>query len=156
MFAHYCCDDNHFETMWASPLNPQVLEQGADEWLGACGIEKKSDQWHALLVYSSESIELYRPTILEAGWYAFHFPSPPDLPIDQGGIALDSTNLYDFSNSFPWEFIHRRIELSSAKLHKISVTTSASECCEKLRRRHHGRLVNAFGAETMSWMSNPI
>ena len=77
-------------------------------WQQAVGVESKAPSWLAIVKYSlkdrkvlgsgkssgndrgidGREASLFRPTQLEAGWYARHFPSPPQTELDQGGICM--------------------------------------------------------------------
>jgi hypothetical protein len=36
----------------------------------------------------ARQIRLFRPTQLNAGWYAHHFPSPPQATVEMGGHTM--------------------------------------------------------------------
>ena len=76
---------------WQS-LVPYLRGSGPLGWLQAVGVPIEEARWVAALRYrvstSKRTIRLFRPTQLDIGWYAHHFPSPPTTVLDQGGHAM--------------------------------------------------------------------
>ena len=83
-----------------------------DRWWEAVGVHKaRSPRWVIPLMYTVfEAGTLVRPTILDIGFYAHHFPSPPDAPRRLGGCCMDLRTSPKTSR-LVHEFVHQEIEL---------------------------------------------
>jgi hypothetical protein len=65
------------------------LERTApDTWNAAVGVYRDRPTVQLVLRYSARGIRLVRPTVLDIGRYAYHFPSPPSLDKAHGGFAM--------------------------------------------------------------------
>lgn len=83
-----------------------------------------------ILSYSSSELRhLLRPSQIDAGWFAFHFPTPPSRPIDQGGLTMRAGALGPRSavadDSLVSEFVHRHAATYLATDLAIHPDTSA-------------------------------
>jgi hypothetical protein len=76
---------------WGS-LRPFLDPGSPRRWLQAVGVPRDGGVWLAILCYplkdKKREIKLFRPTQLDAGWYAHHFPSPPDAVLSLGGHTM--------------------------------------------------------------------
>lgn len=68
-----------------------VRSADADRWSEIVGVHRgHPGNWVIPLQYKVvECGTLVRPTMLDAGCYAYHFPSPPAAPIRDGGCCMD-------------------------------------------------------------------
>ena len=70
---------------YLDPHNPSL-------WLQAVGVPREDPVWLVVLCYPMKNrarqIRLFRPTQLNAGWYAHHFPSPPQATVEMGGHTM--------------------------------------------------------------------
>jgi hypothetical protein len=76
---------------WTS-LRPFLDPDRPERWLQAVGVPCDYPAWLAVFRYpvgrSRRRIDLFRPTQLDAGWYAHHFPSPPQAAKELGGHTM--------------------------------------------------------------------
>ena len=76
---------------WQS-LEPYLKGSSPIGWFQAVGVPIEEPRWVAAFRYRvstpERTIPLFRPTQLDVGWYAHHFPSPPVAALDQGGHAM--------------------------------------------------------------------
>jgi hypothetical protein len=126
------------------------------------GMPRPSGQrWLVLLCYTVEEAgNLVRPTQLDAGWCAHHFPSPPQAKLRKGGHPMDLHEAEQIHKPLS-EFIHQQIE------HKITHWTAAGEMLEqtsgptmdRLREQrimHHRRLIREYKEGVARWMPTSI
>lgn len=87
-----------------------VKNSRPERWSEFVGVTRlTAEQWLVVLRYrAAETGTLVRPTQLDAGWYAYHFPSPPPWPVHQGGIVVD---LEGAAAGLTPEYIHAQIDL---------------------------------------------
>jgi len=66
------------------------IDATPESWLEAVGVPRATyPRWILVLRYTAdEAQQLVRPTQLEAGWFGYHFPSPPAGSADAGGHAM--------------------------------------------------------------------
>jgi hypothetical protein len=98
------------------------IHQGAGNprsWLEVTGIPKEtSGRWIILLVYPVAAVPiLARPTILDAGWSACYFPTPPGGLLSSGGHPMDLGKNYRTDGPIS-EFIHPQIDFDLTFWHK--------------------------------------
>jgi hypothetical protein len=73
---------------WES-LKPFLDPNHPQRWLQAVGVPKDIAVWLAVVCYPATRVErIFRPTQLDAGWYAHHFPSPPQAATAAGGHTM--------------------------------------------------------------------
>ncbi len=84
----------------------------ARSWLEVTGIPRETGgRWLILLVYPVSAVRvLARPTILDADWTGYHFPSPPCATMEVGGHPMDLGTNYSIGRPIS-EFIHTQIDL---------------------------------------------
>lgn len=120
---------------------------------------KRSPRWVMPLRYKvREAGTIARPTQLDADWYAYHFPSPPQTPLAMGGHPMDLGSP-KAAQLLP-EYIHKQIGhkidhwIDSGK--KIGKTTQAVTAnLADMRRAHHELLVSRHGPDVLGWMPDP-
>jgi hypothetical protein len=114
-----------------------------------------------LLSYTvAEAGTLARPTILDADWYAYHFPSPPQAPLAIGGHPTDLRIAPRANYPLP-EYIHKQIPHTLAHWTdvggKIGRTSSPDPTSLADQRRAHLELLaKIYGPDVLGWMSSPI
>jgi hypothetical protein len=147
-------------TMWTDL--GEYLSQAPDRWAEVLGIPNDTGLplWLIVLRYTvREAGTLCRPCQLDGGWFAYHFPSPPDSPVTQGGHPMD------LGDSAPEavllrEYIHQQIPHSLAhwsaarQLYNRRSGNSGTPLV-RLRQAHHHRLAHQYGRnKIMGWMPN--
>jgi len=164
-----------FQPAWATLWDHFLLYASLtpEHWLEALGITWEARDpgnpeplWVVVLKYSvGEAGTLVRPTQLDAGWNAAHFPTPKELPAkngerpmelpaDRGGHPVDYGP--DVPGDFiPAEFIHAEITHSPDHFHRIGRIEDAQPGGLATRRRvHHLRLRKFYVKEfdMFDWM----
>lgn len=152
-----------FQPTWATTLDAfsPHISSGADRWLQAVGVSPTEENWIIILCYTvREAGTLVRPTQLDAGWYAHHFPSPPSANLTTGGHPMDLRVKPKPTTLLP-EYIHKHIP------HPVEHWTSvgplfdrtsklSSEDLVKQRRCHYELLLRTYGPVVQSWMNTWI
>jgi hypothetical protein len=156
-------DEEPYQPAWATTWTAfEPHESGGPErWLQVLGVANPPPRWVMLLSYTvAEAGTLVRPTILDADWYAYHFPSPPQASLALGGHPMDLRIAPGASYPLP-EYIHKQI--SHTLVHwtdlggKIGRTSSPNPTSlADQRRAHLDLLVNSYGPNVLSWMSSPL
>jgi hypothetical protein len=137
------------------------IDATPESWLEAVGVYKETyPRWILVLRYTAgEARPLVRPTQLEAGWYGFHFPSPPAGSAEAGGHAM-SLRERDGNLRLPLlpEFLHARVRFGlshwKAAGRMCDVTTRVVGPMDRLAARraaHYGDLAAAYGQED-AWL----
>jgi hypothetical protein len=148
-----------WSTTWAA-FEP-YQDETASRWLQLLGVVSRPSRWVILLGYTvAEAGTLARPTILDADWNGYNFPSPPQAPLAVGGHPMDLRITPRTTELFP-EYIHKQIAHSLAHWKdlggKIKRTGSPDlTSLEDQRRVHFELLVKIYGPDVLSWMSSPI
>jgi len=125
------------------------------------GVATPPPRWLILLRYTvAEAGTLARPTILDADWYAYHFPSPPQTSLAVGGHPMDLRVTPRATHLLP-EYIHKKIphklEHWTDLGGKIARTNSPdSTGLVDQRMAHFELLVNTYGQDVLKWMNSPI
>lgn len=152
--------DEPFNPTWAVLWDDlaAVLDEQPERWLEVLGIAKpEPGRWLIVLRYTVREVgTLVRPTLLDAGWSAFHFPSPPQVPLGSGGHPM---NLGDHGKAvgLPREYVHSQIPYRIAHWlagsQKIGRTERAVTCrLMRQRRQHYQKLVNLYGSKIRAWI----
>ena len=138
------------------------FNKSADRWLELLGVATpQRATWVILVLYHVwEAQRLFRPTVLESGWYAQHFPSPPNgtSPTKDGGFTMD---LGAASTELLREFVHSPVALQARHWrdtgqHCRQASGGTKELTAQ-RSAHYRLLIDEFGeTEIMNWMSQPI
>jgi hypothetical protein len=152
-------------TTWAAFASHQ--RHGPERWLQILGIAASPPRWIIILRYTvGEAGTLARPTMLDAGWYANHFPSPPPLltSLSSGGHPMDLRIIPRANHLLP-EFIHKQIRHSlkhwtdagSNMSDRIGRTLARNrELLSNQRICHHELLASVYGAGVYTWMDKPV
>ena len=154
-----------FEPCWVTTWD--VLEAVADEpasrWAEVVGVPAAPGDWLILLRYRVREVgTLVRPTQLDSGWNAIHFPSPPTTPLAGGGHPMD-LGIKGCPAALRPEFIHQHIEHPPAHWETAGSRTDRVPDNEVLaerdiifqRRRHWTLLRDRDGAPIPAWMPEP-
>ena len=149
---------------WIS-LQPFLDPDKPERWLQAVGVPKDQRVWVAVLRYpvknEQREIKLYRPTQLDAGWYAHHFPSPPQSPLTGGGLTMflqQPDQGRGDTRPLVSEFLHTEIDFSIHDWHAAGgllgcTRGPVSGDLEEQRRGHWLVLQSSFGPEQiLQWM----
>jgi hypothetical protein len=150
---------------WAAPWHKFFarIDYTPESWLQAVGIPRATPaRWILVLRYTaSEARPLVRPTQLEAGWFGYHYPSPPGDSAGPGGHAMSlRERMADQRLELLPEYIHARIPfllshwIAAGRL--CGVTTSTVGPVDRLmacRTAHHEDLVAEYGlGNIQGWM----
>jgi hypothetical protein len=148
-------------TFW-SHLEPYLgLPPKPDRWLGLLGLDTPAQpHWVIVLRYTAaEAGTLVRPTMLEAGWCALHFPSPPKASLPEGGYCMDlgspppGAALVNEYIHQPIEYFIRHWEAAGSKCERTSEATHWD--LAEQRRKHHQRLSGRYN-DVERWMPFPV
>jgi hypothetical protein len=151
---------------WAARWDRFVgrIDDTPESWLEAAGIPRATyPRWILVLRYTAdEAQQLVRPTQLEAGWFGYHFPSPPAGSADAGGhaMSLAERDGNPRLRLLP-EFVHARVRF------RWQHWKAAGRMCEVTRRvvgpmdrlaanraDHYEDLVAEYGSEVISeWLA---
>jgi hypothetical protein len=162
----------------ASPWHPiwaagwreleQVMDPAKPEsWLESVGLVCPNEsQWILVLRYhAGDARKLYRPTQLEAGGYAWHFPSPIcEAPPLRGGhpMNLGSARTPGGSRGLLSEFVHAEIRFTPEHwVNAGSLLEPTSEVTPgflmEQRRIHYLQLCEEYTRDAVSaWMPDPV
>jgi hypothetical protein len=162
-----------FQPIWATrweKFRERTADAGPAAWLEATGLGREDPRrWLIVLVYPVEEVQwLARPTQLDAGWYQYHFPSPPCLGADQGGHPMDLRTEPCPEHLLP-EFIHEQFEYDikhwddserPGPNRLVGCTAGPTVDALELQRRNHHRLLITsypdFVGEIEDWMPRPF
>lgn len=126
-------------------------------WLDAVGLPPTPQPQHlVLLVYPARRAgTLCRPTQFEAGWFAFHFPSPPCAEVNDGGFTLLMDERSP-SRRLISEYIHAQIDWDESDVLAFGKTGQrAGANLQVLRANHFSRLQERFQTGLEGWMHDP-
>jgi hypothetical protein len=140
------------------------IDNIAESWFETVGIPCNTDPppWLLILQYPSElPLQIFRPTQLEAGAFAYHFPSPDCIPPDTGGLCMHLGDSVSQSGILVPEFIHNECDFKldhwrdgGERLGRASATLSRSVM--RFRARHHALLCEKYTEEAIrAWMKDP-
>jgi hypothetical protein len=150
--------EGHYHPSWVTyweDFRPH-LNEGASRWARVVGVDIEAGHWVLVLRYPVRRAgTVARPTQLDAGWHANHFPSPPMVAPAVGGFAMDLHAV--FARRLVPEFIHDQVD------HELEDWTSAGRrlertkpepgcTLEEARERHHILLTSAYGSTVSNWM----
>jgi len=156
--------------VWAASWDEfaQLMDPASPEsWLETVGLQSPPEaQWLLVLRYrAGDAKQLHRPTQLEAGGYAFHFPSPKCArPPLRGGHPMNLANARPpgRASKLISEFVHAEIgfdlEHWVAAGELLASTTSATPgVLMDHRRIHYLQLCEEYKrARVRRWMRDPI
>lgn len=155
--------------VWAAGWDEfeQAIDPGRPEsWMEAVGLQSPGEpQWLLVLRYRvAEARKLYRPTQLEAGSYAWHFPSPQcSWPPLRGGhpINLGNARTAVRNHRLLSEFVHAEIEFKPEHWERAGSLLSPTNgptpgILMEHRRIHYFQLCEAYRRdEVRQWMPDP-
>jgi hypothetical protein len=132
-------------------------------WLESVGLQCSSGpEWLLLLRYPSDQAGLlYRPTQLEAGSLAFHFPSPDCAELDRGGHPVHFGRHASPDRGLISEFVHAEFDFSVD--HWIAggsllerAAPNSYRALASYRKGHHDLLCSQYGEKNVTaWMRYP-
>jgi hypothetical protein len=147
-------------TSW-SAFEPHV-NQPPERWLELLGMNRPfAPIWVIMLAYPARiAAPVVRPTQLDAGWYAYHFPSPPQAPLAVGGHPMDLQYTPATTALMP-EYIHKQID------HTLEHWENANRLCgrttrptidalDRQRKAHFALLASVYGKDVCAWMPRCI
>ena len=141
----------------------QYVHHGLSMWMKMLGMRdsvSRHPRYPLVLVYRADSVgTLVRPTQLEAGFDAFHFPSPPSAPPTAGGYTMDWSAMPGYREPLR-EFLHQRKPdrdnaadwILGGRLSGPTTPGGAPLKLNETRRRHYGRLKSIHGPLPGGWM----
>jgi hypothetical protein len=156
-----------FHPTWATYWNhfESYLSSGPVRWASALGFPngKRCGRWVMVLKYSrAEAGRLVRPTILDAGFNQYHFPSPPQAPLERGGHPMD-LQLNPLPTDLLPEFIHQQIPhtvehwvAAGRLLGRIPEWYPRRGWLKKWRGNHHDLLIRSYGPGVRAWMNRYV
>jgi hypothetical protein len=151
---------------WDS-LKPLLIPNKPLSWLQAVGVPRDSPVWLAVLCYPLKNalreITTYRPTQLDAGWYAHHFPSPPQAPLEKGGhtMFLNADDGREVAPPPVSEYVHEQVDFDiedwTAGGSLVDFTGGPTKgALDRQRGRHLTLLETVYGKEVSVWMPNCV
>ena len=164
---HYRREDPLLRCTWAADWNTLKTfldKENPQRWLRAVGVSIEQPAWIAVFRYSvaelnRRGIRLFRPTQLDAGWNANHFPSPPQAELKTGGHTMflgvdhDGPNGYGLVN----EYLHAHLDFSIRHWDAAGglVAEAGRDLGDltKQRAAHRALLEREYGAGVNEWMS---
>ena len=147
---------------WKS-LEPFLHRDSPRAWLQAVGVPRDHPVWLVVLRYPvrnrDREVRLFRPTQLDAGWYAHHFPSPPQADIAKGGhtMFLSQNHTSEVSGPPVSEFLHEQIDfgigdwIAGGSLFGFTGLPSQGALDDQ-RRQHLSLLQTLYGQGVHTWM----
>lgn len=153
-----------FQPTWAANWSEfaQYADKGPDRWAQAMGLKKPSvPRWLILLRYRArEAGTISRPTQLDAGWYAHHFPSPPQAPLATGGHPMD-LRTSPGATALLSEYIHEETTHTLAHWDAAGslvgrTSGAAGGRLEDQRLMHHRLLNLIYGYNVTRWMPDCV
>ena len=153
---------------WKS-LQPFLDPARPARWLRAAGVHTEHPSWLAVVRYPSHRgrrmrpLPLFRPTQLEAGWYAHHFPSPPQAKLKAGGHTMflrPQRHPQHDRYGLVSEYVHEQIDFTLDHWHAagslIEIAGASGGSIED-QREAHWRLLQSdahYGPEVRNWMED--
>lgn len=148
-------------------------------WLEAVGLPAprglEERRFLVVLKYNLGDLPvLVRPSQVEAGWFAFHFPTPSAMPVSKGGRTMRlggvSWDRRKGDSLLVPEFIHEQVPFRLAAEEEIAGSVvvewvahgmargdgKAGVSLGQCRGLQHRRLRKGFPRETTGWMPDPL
>lgn len=149
-----------FHPSWVAPwasLEPWLASSPA-RWQDVAGLcPAGEERYIVLLKYRVRDVgQLARPTQLDAGWYAYHYPSPPNADPPKGGIAMDldeTTTPTKPVSEYIHDEIHHAVSQWKAGGSRIGLASArhGGDLCAT-RRRHWDLLHTHFTFSPADWI----
>ena len=158
----HCNARGPYQPIWATTWDAfeGYVDIGADRWAQVVGVAKWEPHWLIVLKYSVAEVgTLCRPTQIDGGFYAYHFASPPQTPLSQGGHPMNLKATTPTLNLLP-EYIHKQISykpehwIDADRL--IDRTSSSPENLRRLRQSHYDLCQQTYGSCIRRWMPSAI
>lgn len=145
---------------WDS-LKPFLEPRNPTRWLQSVGVPKdRKETWLAVVKYRPKGgrrgVGIYRPTQYDAGWYAHHFPSPPQAFGGGHTMFLCQQDEED-DYSLVTEYIHPQIDFkidhwrAGGRLTGL-VRGPVGGDLDFQRNRHWQLLQSVYGEGVKTWM----
>jgi hypothetical protein len=154
-------EKNVYNPAWVTRWDrfERILPGGPKRWLEALGVRLDVPMWVFLLRYPAQRAgALIRPTILDSGKKACHFPTPiENVPPERGGHPVDLGPLQG-GGLLP-EYLHEDISYEPEDLliegeFRYGRSDSSESALGTLRRRHYERLRTEYtDAPLKHWTS---
>lgn len=152
---------------WAADWNTLsgfLVKNNPQRWLQAVGVATETPAWLAVFKYSvadlvKRGIRLFRPTQLDAGWNAHHFPSPPPAPLPVGGHTMflglghGDPSGFGLVNEYLHAYLDFDIKHWEAAGSLVAPVLTAQGDLLKQRASHKDLLQQHYGAEIGSWLA---
>lgn len=106
-----------YEPQWATTL--KAFEEARSTppcrpW-ERLGLQLKNDCWLVAVAYeSAHPSTVARPTQLDAGGFEFHFPSPPNRIVTEGGLTMNASLEPNCKLAPLPEYVHTHVDLDPA------------------------------------------
>jgi hypothetical protein len=156
-------EDYPFQPTWVTTLDSFIPHQteAPNRWAEVVGVAEGKPQWLIVLCYTvREAGTIARPTQLDSGWNAYHFPSPPDAALSLGGHPMDLRISSRATTLLP-EYIHKQINHPLS--HWLYLDRLYGRTAEKppsglslQRRCHFELLLRTYGPSVYNWMDTWI
>lgn len=148
-----------FNPIWTTTWNA-FADHSVDRperWLEIMGVPKPAKHWLVQLRYTvSEAGTIARPTQLDAGWFPYYFPSPPQASDLAGTHPMDLRTSPQSDRLLP-TYIHKQIHHTIDHIVRIGRTTDpVIGNLETQRRCHRDLLARVYGANVFKWMPNVL
>jgi len=159
--------EQHIRPSWVAEWNslrPFLDRNKPERWLQAAGVPSEDPAWLAVFRYRvrrrGKLIGLFRPTQLDAGWNAHHFPSPLEATgggghtmylLQAGEVPPDPLGLIS-------EYLHAQIDFSMADWRAagglLGMARRVGGDLDEQRRRHWLLLQEKYGQkQIVKWMA---
>jgi len=146
---------------WES-IAPDLERSAPKRWVEAVGVAKEDPAWVAVVRYPAPPV-VFRPTLLDAGWYAHHFPSPPQAETNLGGITMDLRNDVSPPGALVSEYIHRQIDFTFRHWKNAGSLVDFTDGpvpepgrqLADLRKRHLARLIG-LDPDAATWVDGAL
>jgi hypothetical protein len=155
---------SHHYPVWAAlweEVGVHLQDSSPDRWLELVGVYAGTfPRWIVPLRYKVlEAGTLVRPSILEAGWSAHHFPSPRTAPLPDGGYSMDLL-ASPRATSLIREYIHQEIDFQERHWRDAGglcrPTTRAGNGALAQQRQTHYDLLCGKCTQVRDWMSECV
>ena len=151
--------DSHYHPAWAalwSELAPVLSEGLVNRWWETVGVYKPGPRWIIPLRYTVyEAGTVVRPSILDSGFYAYHFPSPAGVPSREGGCCVDLQTAPP-ARGLIHEYIHKQIDYTeqhwlAAGGFCLQTSRGTTGNLPDQRRSHYSLLLSKY-PNVLNWM----
>ena len=151
-----------FEPAWATTWDAfrSYSYREPTRWAQVLGLPFVVDEtWILALRYRlPETVALVRPTVLDAGQNAAHYPSPLSAPLEAGGHPMDLGATCSRNKLLP-EYIHRQIDHTGAhyvpdSLRQVEAAGFQWPRLPLLRAIHYRKLTSQYPGTDHTWMAD--